>query len=145
MNIPIRLERFGTCVNAPRRRLLIADDNRALASVLKLVLEDQGYEVALARDGWEALLKQRLVPSEVLIVDLVMPERDGFETIDHFRREFPGTRIVVISGDGRLKAALYLSAAKLLGVDATLEKPFGIKALLAILSSLERRAGGITR
>lgn len=128
-------------MNTPRRRLLVADDNRALASVLKLVLEDQGYEVALAHDGWEALLKQRLLPSEVLIIDLVMPERDGFETIDHFRREFPGTRIVVISGDGRLHAALHLSAARLLGVDATLEKPFGIKALLAILRSLEQHSG----
>lgn len=121
-------------MDTPRRRLLVADDNRALASTLKLVLEDQGYEVRLAYDGWEALLQQRLVPSQVLIVDLMMPERDGFETIDHFRREFPGTRIVVISGEGRLHAALHLSAAKLLGVDATLEKPFGIKALLTVLN-----------
>ena len=132
-------------MNTLRRRLLLADDDRTLASVLKLVLEDQGYEVRLAHDGWEALLQQRLVPSEVLIIDLVMPERDGFETIDNFRREFPGTRIVVISGDGRLRAALHLSAARLLGVDATLEKPFGIKTLLTILNSLERRSGGMTR
>jgi DNA-binding response OmpR family regulator len=126
----------------PRRRLLVADDNRELALVLKLVLEDQGYEVRLAHDGWQALLQQRLVPSEVLIVDLIMPARDGFETIDIFRREFPGTRIVVISGGGRLHAALHLSSARLIGADATLEKPFGIKALLKILTALERRPAG---
>jgi len=122
-----------------RRRLLLADDNRELRSLLKLALESAGYEVRLAGDGWEALDEQRRAPSEVLIIDLVMPERDGFETIESFRREFPGTKIVVISGEGRLRASLYLTAAQLMGVDATLLKPFDVDVLLHTLRSLERR------
>ena len=122
-----------------RKRLLVADDNRELTALLKLSLEAAGYEVRVARNGWEALAEQRRAPSEVLIIDLVMPERDGFETIESFRREFPGTRIVAISGEGRLRASLHLAAAELIGVDATLQKPFDVDALLRTLSALERR------
>ena len=122
-----------------RKRLLVADDNRELTALLKFSLEAAGYEVRVARNGWEALAEQRRAPSEVLIIDLVMPERDGFETIESFRREFPRTRIVVISGEGRLRASLHLAAAELIGVDATLKKPFDVDALLRTLSSLDRR------
>jgi DNA-binding response OmpR family regulator len=117
-------------------RVLVADDNRELASLLKVALERAGYEVRLARNGSEALEHQRLAPAEVLVVDLVMPERDGFETIESFREEFPDTKVVVISGEGRLRAKLHLFAAELIGVDATLRKPFEVDALLRIVHSV---------
>jgi CheY-like chemotaxis protein len=120
-----------------RRSILLADDNADFASVLSSALEAAGYRVACAANGREALVRQREHPADVLITDLVMPERDGFETIDSFLAEFPRTRIIVISGAGKLKTSLHLSAAKLIGADATLEKPFEVESLLKTLRKLE--------
>ena len=117
-------------------RILIADDNRDFAESLKLALEASGYDVALAADGNEAISAQVAFGADVLITDLVMPEQDGFETLEVFRKEFPKTRIVVVSGAQMVDPATYLNAAKLIGADATLRKPFPIEALLEKLRAL---------
>jgi CheY-like chemotaxis protein len=124
----------------PRRRLLLADADRGLAAALRGELESAGYEVKVAFDGGQALAQQRRWPSDVLVVELVMPECDGFEAIESFKREFPATRIVAVSGGGRLRASLLLTAAALIGVDATLQKPFDADALVRALRSLEASA-----
>jgi two-component system response regulator YesN len=72
----------------------------------------------------------------VLITDIFMPDADGFEAIDSFRREFPGTRIVVVSGGAQFTKRDYLPDAALIGVDATLQKPFEIETLLETLKAL---------
>ena len=120
------------------RRLLIADDNADLRESLRLILERFGYEVCLAADGTRALELQRLAPADVLITDIFMPERDGLETITAFRREFPRTRIIAMSGGGvRVGGKIYLDTAGAAGADATLRKPFDPGALLCVLQSLE--------
>lgn len=123
-------------MNPAGKRVLIVDDNEELAALLQLSLEAEGYAADVAPNGRTALEVQRRRPADILVTDLVMPEADGFETIDAFRREFPRTKIVVMSGQGRLNAPRYLQAAKLMGVDAVLQKPFRVEALLAILGSL---------
>jgi CheY-like chemotaxis protein len=121
----------------PRRRLLLADENVQLVCALRSCLEAAGYDVRVAFNGREAIAQQERVASDLLVVGLVMPECDGFEAIETFRRRFPGTRIVAIAGGGKLRASLYLSAAELIGADATLQKPFDADALLRTLRSLE--------
>jgi DNA-binding NtrC family response regulator len=121
----------------PRRRLLLADENVDLVAALRQRLESAGYEVSVAFNGLDAIAQQERSPSEVLVVGLVMPECDGFEAIEAFRRRFPGTRIVAIAGGGKLRASIYLGAAALIGVDATLQKPFDADALLRTVRSLE--------
>ena len=118
------------------RRILLAEDDADLRLALKLSLEAAGYTVAIAANAQEALAVQRREPAEVLVTDIFMPEGDGFEAIDAFRREFPATRIVVVSGGGQRGKADYLAAARLAGVDATLQKPFEIEVLLATLRGL---------
>jgi CheY-like chemotaxis protein len=118
------------------RSVLIADDDDGLRSALKLALEANGYEVRLAANGGEALTLQRNTPSDVLITDIFMPEFDGFEAIDSFRKAFPATKIIAMSGDAKRAKHEYLSAARLIGVDATLKKPFQLGALLHALRSL---------
>ena len=120
------------------RRLLIADDNADLRESLRLILERFGYEVCLAADGTRALELQRLAPADVLITDIFMPERDGLETITAFRREFPRTRIIAMSGGGvRVGGKIYLDTAGAAGADATLRKPFDPEALLGVLQGME--------
>lgn len=118
------------------KRILIAEDNRDFASVLRLALEAEGYAVCLAENGREAIALQRRAAAEVLITDLVMPESDGFEAIDAFRKEFPATKLIVVSGTSRLDAERYLEVAKLVGADATFRKPFKVEDLLRKLRTL---------
>lgn len=117
-------------------KILVADDNADLCSVLKPLLEAHGYSVRLAANGSDALAAQREAPADVLITDLFMPESEGFETIERFRAAFPATKIVVMSGDSKLARHDYLAAARLMGVEATLRKPFEVQALLEVLQSL---------
>ncbi|HEX6155500.1 MAG TPA: response regulator [Burkholderiales bacterium] len=120
----------------PSQRLLVVDDDADMRLTLKLSLELAGYAVEVAANGREALEVQRMRPANVLITDIFMPDADGFEAIDSFRREFPGTRIVVVSGGAQFSKRDYLPDAALIGVDATLQKPFEIDALLQTLQSL---------
>ena len=94
-----------------------------------------------AAHGGEAVALQRQRPAPLLITDIFMPESDGFEAIAAFRREFPETRIIAISGGGQRARLDYLSAAKLMGVDATLQKPFDIDSLLQIVRTLREPPG----
>ena len=81
-------------------RVLVVDDNADMRLTMKLLLEHEGYEVELGANGREALEVQRARPSQVLITDLFMPDADGFETIERFRKEFPQIRIIAMSGGG---------------------------------------------
>lgn len=116
--------------------VLIADDDPGLRQSLKLALEAAGYRVRVAADGGEALALQSERPADVLVTDLFMPESDGFEAIDRFRTAFPATKIVAMSGDARRARREYLSVAALIGVDATLKKPFKTGDLLEVLRAL---------
>ena len=118
------------------KRVLIVDDDADMRLTLKLALELAGYAVAVAANGSEALEVQRREPAEVLITDIFMPETDGFEAIDAFRRQFPQTKIVVVSGGAQFTKRDYLPDAELMGVDATLQKPFDVEALLGVLRTL---------
>src|SRR5688572_14164290 len=118
------------------RNILIADDDASLRRALKLALEAAGYRVRVAADGAEALALQQQDAADVLVTDLFMPESDGFEAIDSFRKAFPGTKIVAMSGGSPRTTHEYLPAAALAGADATLSKPFRTEALLGALRAL---------
>jgi CheY-like chemotaxis protein len=122
------------------REILIADDDAGLRRSLRLALEAAGYRVREAAHGGEAFFLQTDKPADILITDIFMPENDGFEAIDRFRSHFPATKIVVMSGDAKRAKREYLSVAQLIGVDATLKKPFQLHELLQTLKSLDRPA-----
>ena len=116
--------------------VLIADDDAGLRHSLRLALEAAGYRVREAAHGGEAFVLQTDKPADILITDIFMPESDGFEAIDRFRTDFPATKIVVMSGDAKRAKGEYLPVAALIGVDATLKKPFKLHELLQTLRSL---------
>ena len=79
--------------------------------------------------------------ADVLITDLLMPEKDGIETIAHFRAEFPGVKIIAMSGGGiHVRGERYLDTAAEIGADAVLKKPFDIGLLLDTLRRLGAHA-----
>jgi len=123
--------------------VLVVDDNDDMAASMELLLRREGYSVDSAPNGAVALGRHLRRRADVLITDLLMPEKDGIETIAHFRAEFPGVKIIAMSGGGtRVRGERYLSTAAEIGADAVLKKPFEIAALL---ETLRRVANGDAR
>jgi CheY-like chemotaxis protein len=124
-------------MNVPMTRILVVDDSADMRESLRRLLAWRGYDAEAARDGQQALEVQRQRPAAVLITDIYMPLRDGIETIAAFRREFPLTKIIAMSGGGRLVKGAYLDLAGAIGADATLQKPFELDVLLEVFERLE--------
>ncbi len=118
-------------------RVLVVDDSSDMRETLRRLLGLRGYDAEAARDGQQALEVQRKRPAEVLITDIYMPLRDGIETIAAFRREFPLTKIIAMSGGGRVVKGPYLGFAGTIGADAMLRKPFELEALLEVFARLQ--------
>jgi CheY-like chemotaxis protein len=104
-----------------------------MRSALRELLQLAGYEVQVASDGREALALQRAHPAQVLLTDLFMPEQDGLETIQAFRAQYPGVRVIAMSGGHSRLRGDYLSVAEVIGADTVLRKPFPAQALLDAL------------
>jgi len=118
-------------------RVLVVDDEESVRGFLRVVLEDGGYQVLEAGDGEQALKLIRQQRPDLVLTDLVMPERDGIEIIQALREEIPGMAVIAISG--RLEGP-YLQIARNLGADAVLIKPVSPKLLLAkVAEALEQR------
>ena len=92
--------------------------------MLKEILEREGYEVVDAQNGKEAIAIQETHPSDLIITDLIMPEQDGVETIIILTQKNPSTKIIAISGGGRIGPRDYLEMATALGANKTFCKPF---------------------
>jgi CheY-like chemotaxis protein len=110
-------------------RILLVDDEEALRKVLGRALTAMGHVVVEACNGKEALALHRLDPVELVVTDLVMPEKEGMETIEEFRLDYPGVGIVAMSGGGRYQTSSYLTLAKAMGADCVLAKPFSLQML----------------
>jgi len=126
--------------------ILIIDDEEDIRDALQMVLERAGYEVRVASNGNEAIELQREAPAQLVITDIIMPEKDGVRTIKELSREFPGVRIIAISGGGGVEplaykpgaitTTAYLAAAKEVGADRVFAKPFDRKDLIQAVDDL---------
>jgi CheY-like chemotaxis protein len=112
-------------------RILIIDDEPQIRSMLKLMLERGGYEVVEAPDGVEGIKIYRQNPADLIITDLIMPNKDGIGMIIDLKKEFPDVKIIAMSGGGLNKPDGYLKGAKKLGAACTLTKPIDREEMLA--------------
>lgn len=111
--------------------VLIVDDEEAIRRLIRETLEQAGYHVHEASDGKEGLARYRQSPADLVIMDILMPDQDGLESILTLRREFPKARIVAITGGSDMIGILnFLDVARMLGARRTLQKPFEMKQLL---------------
>ncbi len=116
-------------------RIMVVDDEAALRRAIRLMLEHAGHVVIEAANGREAEEKQRAEPVDLALVDIIMPEKEGIETIMALRRDYRALRIVAMSGGGRVRNLRFLDIAKDLGADAALAKPFRRDELLAAIDA----------
>ena len=116
------------------RSILLVDDDESYRAILRHHLQALGYEVLEAADGTEGCDIASRQPLQLVILDIVMPQSEGLETISRLRREGVRTKILAISGAGRARE--YLKLARGLGADAGLEKIRPISELLSLVHSL---------
>jgi CheY-like chemotaxis protein len=117
-------------------RILIIDDDVQILNMLRQILEREGYEVVSAINGNEGIRLYREKPTDLIITDLIMPEKDGIETIMELRRDFPDVKIIAISGGGRSHPRPYLNSAKELGAQYAFAKPVKREELLKAVREL---------
>lgn len=119
--------------------ILVIDDDDALRATVRKVLERSGHEVRDASDGDRGLTIFREEDVDLVITDIIMPEKEGIETIQELREADPDLPILAISGGGRAHPSEPLTDARLLGADETLAKPFDVDDLR---TTVERLLGG---
>jgi len=110
--------------------ILVIDDDESIRLLLRAILEREGYRVLEASDGDKGFKEFKKNPTDLVITDLIMPGKEGIETIRDLRREFPNIKIIAVSGGGRIGPDSYLKMAKGVGALRTLCKPLDRLGLL---------------
>ena len=105
-------------------RVLVIDDEPYILLMLKKMFEKEGFEVDIAINGDEGVRMFSKYPADIVITDIVMPEKEGLETIREFKQSNPDLKIIAISGGGRIDSKEYLDSARLFGAARIFRKPF---------------------
>jgi CheY-like chemotaxis protein len=113
--------------------ILVIDDDPSIRKLLRHVLEEAHYTVFEAADGDQAMRLARQQPVDLIITDILMPERDGLEVIRQMRRENPLVKIIALTGGGSYLGLETLETAKDFGAVGTMAKPFDIHQLIDVV------------
>lgn len=114
-------------------RILVADDDERVRVATSDILQHEGYEVAVARDGNELMCAYRAQPADLVLCDLFMPGKDGLELIGELMKSFPQVRIIAMSGGGYNGVLSVLQIAQHLGAKDILAKPFSSAKLFEMV------------
>jgi DNA-binding response OmpR family regulator len=114
-------------------RILVIDDDADTRAMLEQILKSDGYEVSLAGDGIEGVLRHCDNPADLVITDLIMPFQDGLETIRALRSYFPEVAIIAMSGMPESETMM-LSISQEMPAVGILRKPFVVDELIAAVS-----------
>lgn len=111
-------------------KILVAEDDDLLARLIERTLTRMDYEVVCAADGKQALKLYENGEFDLVVTDLIMPEKEGLELISALRKINANVKIIAMSGGGRTGPSSYLPIAKHMGAKAVLRKPFTIELLM---------------
>ena len=121
-----------------KQRVLIVDDEPNIVLSLQFLLDREGYEVAVARDGEDALASAARTPPDLVVLDLMLPGIDGYEVCRRLRAapSTAGAKIVLVTARGR-EAERVRGLEE--GADAYVTKPFSTRELMAIVARFLRK------
>ena len=117
-------------------RVLIIDDDVELLRQMSVAFVNAGYEVRVALDGQAGLRQFLADPADLVVTDVIMPNREGIETIVALRKACPSVKLLAISGGYRAGSGDFLKLAKHVGSDGVLAKPFRLSDLVKLASSV---------
>jgi two-component system, response regulator, stage 0 sporulation protein F len=125
----------GSPLDGDGGTVLIIDDNAGMLDLLVTLLDAHGFRVLTASNGFRALQVIRESAPRVILTDILMPGQDGLELIREIRRAHVNVKIIAMSGGGYVAKTDYLRYARLLGADATINKPTDTDELIQLLRS----------
>jgi two-component system response regulator VicR len=117
------------------KRILVVDDEKPIADILQFNLQKEGYEVICAYDGEEALQKVEEVKPDLILLDIMLPQKDGMEVCREVRKKYDMPIIMLTAKDSEIDKVLGLE----LGADDYVTKPFSTRELLARVKANLRR------
>ena len=118
------------------KKILIIDDEPYILLMLKKMLERAGYEVDLASNGREGMDLFKKETTDLVITDIIMPDKEGLELIIEMKKQSPGLKIIAMSGGGRISPDSYLECAMHFGAEIVFQKPFRQKELVSAVREL---------
>lgn len=116
--------------------ILVIDDDPQINALLQDVLEFEGFQVITAQRAIEGLQHLETTKVDLVITDVLMPDKEGLETIREMRQRFPHTKILAISGGLTKSGVDVLELAKRLGAHSVLSKPFDVQDLVKSVRQL---------
>jgi len=119
-----------------KKRILIIDDEPTALELLRRIVSSVGYDTVLAANGEEGLERFQEQPCDLVITDMVMPVKDGLQTILDLRADFPDLPVIAISGGGAISKERYLAVASYLDRIITVAKPFSINTITDAIEKL---------
>jgi DNA-binding response OmpR family regulator len=117
-------------------KILVIDDDPYCVSLLKIALEQSGHTAFTATNGKTGLQAACDEPFDLIITDVLMPEKDGLELILELKKHKPDVKVIAISGGGVLHSEDCLKMAKLFGAQHVMGKPLDIKELVKVANEL---------
>lgn len=118
------------------RSILLIDDDLELLRQMATAFRLAGYAVHAAPDGQAGLARFMAAPSDLVVTDIIMPNREGIETIVALKKACPSVKVVAISGGYRVGPDAFLELARHVGADRALGKPFRLAELLDVVAKL---------
>ena len=118
------------------KTILVIDDNEDILQLIYRLLVRSGFQVVTAHNGTKGLKEYYSSAPNLVITDIVMPEKDGLEVIMELSSLEPKPKIIALSGGGRVEPDTYLCLAENLGAHRILEKPFHPEELVDAVKEL---------
>lgn len=117
------------------KKILIADDEQNIVISLEFLMQREGFQVVVARDGQEALERARSERPDLILLDVMMPRKNGYEVCQEIRADqsLAATRILMLTAKGR---ETEVTKGLAMGADAYMTKPFSTRDLVARVRSL---------
>ena len=117
--------------------ILVVDDDPLLREIAVEMLRNAGYRCRTAEDGDVAVRRLHQAPADLVVLDVIMPNREGIETLREIRRLWPATRVIMISSGARVMPAdSLLKTAMALGADAAVIKPLREAEFIPLVARL---------
>ena len=120
--------------NSRGKHVLVIDDEDIVRNTLRDILETDGYQVTDCHNGYEGIERFHQEHFDLVITDILMPKRDGIDTIVALRQIEPTVKILAISGAQRSETLLEI--ANIFNADATLKKPFTREEILEVVKKI---------